>query len=75
MTTITLPADVEGPLCEAASKRGTSPELLAIESLRILFPVEACESTPNTAAPHSLFEFLAGHIGVISMLRDPHTER
>ncbi len=37
MTTITLPADIEGPLAEEARRRGTTPERLALDALRLRF--------------------------------------
>lgn len=36
MTTITLPPDLEQSLAEEADKRGTTPELLALDSSRQL---------------------------------------
>ena len=66
MTTITLPPDVEGPLSEAASNQGTSPELLAIDSLRKLFVAGSPGCAPAADTARSLCEFLSGHIGVIS---------
>jgi hypothetical protein len=37
MITISLPSDIEGPLTAEAQRQGTTPELLALESLRKLF--------------------------------------
>jgi hypothetical protein len=63
MTTITIPPDLEQRLTDEASRRGTTPELLALEGLRRLFPSAVVE--PPTGAGETLFDFLAGHIGVI----------
>ena len=59
MTTITLPPDIEAPLVEEARRQGTTPEQLAIDSLRKLFFSEP-------SMEESLFDFLAGYIGTLS---------
>ena len=61
MTTITLPPDIEGPLAEQARQRGTTPERLALDSLRMLFVPDAVQADEGT-----LFDFLSGYIGTIS---------
>ena len=63
MTTITLPPDLEGRLAEEARKCGTTPELLALESLRRLFAAAPAEGAP---AGGSLHDLLAGYIGAVS---------
>ncbi len=64
MTTITLPPDLEGRLADEARRRGTTPELLAVDGLRQLFaPPPANLAPPGN---NTLFDFLAGHIGVLS---------
>ena len=64
MTTITLPPDLEQVLAEEANKRGTTSELLALDSLRQLF------ASPQTKGGkeqnETLFDFLSGHIGTVS---------
>lgn len=40
MTVITLPAEIETPLIEAAHRQGVTPERLAVDSLRKLFPAD-----------------------------------
>lgn len=63
MTTITLTPDIEGPLAEEARRQGTTPELLALDSLRKLFaPTMA---TDKTAGGETLFDFLSGYIGTV----------
>jgi hypothetical protein len=64
MTTITLPPDIEGPLSEEARRQGTTPELLALDSLRKLFaPTTA---TGKAAGGETLFDSLSGYIGTVS---------
>ena len=70
MTTITLPPDLEGRLAEEAARRGTTPELLALDGLRRLFAPR-----PEEAAPaDTLFEFLAGHLGTVAGTAEPLSE-
>jgi hypothetical protein len=38
MSTITIPADLEVRIAEEAKRRGTTPELVAVDGLRQLFP-------------------------------------
>jgi hypothetical protein len=64
MTTITLPPDLESRLTDAARRRGTTPELLALDGLRQLF---APPPTANGAEGHgTLFDFLDGYIGTVA---------
>jgi hypothetical protein len=63
MTTITLPPEVEGPLAEEARRRGTTPELLAIDYLRERFAPSSPDVEAGTNA--TLYDFLSGYIGVI----------
>ena len=64
MITISLPSDLEGALLEAAQRQGTTPELLVLDSLRILFlPAPAPKETTHRDA--TLADFLAGYIGVV----------
>ena len=64
MTTITLPPDLEGRLADEARRRGTTPELLALDGLRRLFPPPGAD---NGAEGHgTLFDFLAGYIGTVA---------
>lgn len=64
MTTITLPPEVEGPLAEEARKKGTTPELLAVDCLRKLFVPPPTEGKP--AEKETLFDFLSGYTGTVS---------
>lgn len=72
MTTITLPPEVEGPLAEEARRRGTTPELLAIDYLRErLVPSATVEESGCDA---TLFDFLAGYIGMIDGTTEAQSE-
>jgi hypothetical protein len=64
MITILLPPDIEGPLITEARKRGTTPESLALDSLRKLFasPPVFDESSENAT---TLLDFLDGYIGTV----------
>lgn len=72
MTTITLPPEIEGPLVEEAQRRGTTPESLALESLRRLF-VPADTSGDRPGGP-TLFEFLGSQIGTIDGTNEAFSE-
>ncbi len=64
MTTIILPPEVEGPLAQEARKRGTTPELLAVDCLRQLFTSPPTAGTPDEH--ETLFDFLSGYLGTVS---------
>jgi hypothetical protein len=64
MITISLPPDLEGPLTAAAQRRGTTPELLALDSLRKLFASPPVSDEPPGDAT-TLLDFLDGYIGTI----------
>jgi hypothetical protein len=64
MTTIILPPEVEGPLVEEARKKGTTPELLAVDCLRKLFP--SSPEVRKSEEGESLFDFLSGYVGTVS---------
>jgi hypothetical protein len=61
---ITLPPDIERVLTAEASKRGTTPELLALDTLRERFLAEPGPAAA-VAGDGTLAEFLAAHIGVL----------
>jgi hypothetical protein len=63
MTTITLPPEIEAPLADAARKKGTTPQLLAVETLRQRFPPSETPVGPDES--QTLYDFLAGDIGVV----------
>ena len=64
MTSITLPPDLEAPLAEEARRLGTTPELLALDSLRQQFAPKTGSGQPATAG--NLFDFLSGYVGRVS---------
>jgi len=74
MTTITLPAEIEGPLVEEARRRGTTPERLALDALRLMF-TRAVASPAETRPESNLLDFLAGYIGVVEGSTEPLSER
>ena len=64
MTTTTLPSEIESPLVEEARRRGTTPELLAIDTLRPRFA--ATVASPSEKPSESdLVDFLAGYVGLV----------
>jgi hypothetical protein len=64
MVIISLPSDIEGPLTAEAQRRGTTPELLALDSLRKLFASLPVLGEPPDDAT-TLFDFLDGYIGTV----------
>ncbi len=64
MTTIILPPDLEQVLTAEADKRGTTSELLALDSLRQLFA--PLQTTGGKKEDKTLFDFLSGYIGTVS---------
>jgi len=72
MTTITLPPEIEAPLSEAARQQGITTELLAVESLRQMFPPASPAIESENAK--SLYDFLADHVGVIQGSGDAFSE-
>ena len=68
MTTIILPPDLETALVQSASRAGTTPEALAIDTLRRSFP-----TPPDVAQDDggSLFDFLGDFIGAVSGSSEP----
>ena len=69
--TITLPPDIEAPLAEEADRKGTTPERLAVDSLRMLFAPPA-EELPS--GDETLFDFLAGYVGTVDGSTEPLSE-
>ncbi len=62
---ITLTPDIEKALKEYARKQGTTPAALAIHALQERF-VSSSETESIAAEQGSLFDYLAGYIGVLS---------
>lgn len=70
MTTITLTPEIEEPLAEEARRQGTTPELLALDSLRARFvPLSTLASEGDT-----LFDFLQGYVGTVEGTSEPLSE-
>ena len=63
--TITLTPDIESALVEQAKEHGTTPEQLALESLRERFVTPSEQSAPTDGA-ETLYDRLKDHIGVIN---------
>ena len=61
---ITLTPDIEQALVEQARQQGTTPEHLALESLRQQF-VRPTRGEPATAPHGTLADFLADSIGIL----------
>ena len=61
---ITLPPDIEQVLVEHARKQGTTPELLALDSLRERF-IPSSSSDSSAESEGTLADFLGKHIGVL----------
>ena len=64
MMTISLPPDIEDALAEEAQRLGTTPELLALHSLRKLF-VSAPDMDSSPSKEMTLYDFLADYIGTV----------
>jgi hypothetical protein len=64
MTTITLPPDLENRLADEARRRGTTPELLAVDSLRMIFVPQSANG--GATGGDNLWSFLSAYIGTIS---------
>ena len=65
---ITVPPDIERCLTARADQLGTTPELLALDSLREKFPPsegEGVEGAPEGREPQNLADFLRGYVGVL----------
>ncbi len=69
--TITIPAELEARIDEEARQRGTTPELLAVDTLRQAFvPVQ-----PDVPAKgETLFDSLGDFIGAVEGSGEPLSE-
>jgi hypothetical protein len=64
--TITLPPEIEGPLAEQARLHGTTPEALAVESLRRLFNGAPASVSVPPPEGESMYDHLKDYIGIVS---------
>jgi hypothetical protein len=71
MTTINIPTELELGLSEAARRQGTTPEVLAIETLRRIY---APASTHEDGNGKSLADFLEGYVGTVAGVAEPLSE-
>ncbi len=62
---ITLTPEIEQALRDEAERQGTTPEQLALESLRRHF-VQPEQGQPAAETPGTLADLLSGFIGVLS---------
>jgi len=62
---ITLTPEIESELTQQARQKGTTPEKLALETLRERFASKSVPKTPSKNQK-TLADFLAGYIGVLS---------
>jgi hypothetical protein len=69
---IRLTADIEGALSREAQRQGVTPEQLALDSLGRLFG--APESLEAAKEQERLYDFLAGHVGVIDGASEAFSE-
>ncbi len=64
---ITLTPDIEQALADQAHKLGTTPEQLALDSLRERFASEsACDAQSEAEKKRMLAEFLRDYVGVLN---------
>jgi hypothetical protein len=71
MMTLTIPADLEGVLAQAAQQRGMAVERLALETLRERFALESAAPTGGA----TLFDLLADGIGAVDGSPEAWSER
>jgi hypothetical protein len=62
---ITLPPDIESALTKQAQKKGKTPEMLALDTLRKRF-VSSLKTKALVEEQGTLADYLADHIGVLS---------
>lgn len=73
MMTISLPPEVEAMLAEEARRRGTTPELLAVDCLRSRLGSRSAAEAGDAGA--SLLDFLSGYVGTVSGTAEALSER
>jgi len=68
--TITIPPALAVPLTEEAQRRGTTPELLALEGVRRVLPSPPASPTSS----RSLLDFLSGYVGTVAGSSEPFSQ-
>ena len=71
MMTLTIPADLEGVLAQAAQHAGVAVERLALEALRERFAPQTRPSSDEA----TLFDFLGEGIGAVAGSTEAWSER
>jgi len=71
MITLTIPADLEGVLAQAAQHYGVAVERLALDALRERFAPETC-SAPGNA---TLLDWLGDGVGAVAGSSEAWSER
>jgi hypothetical protein len=69
MTTITLPRDLEERLIDEAKRRGTTPDALAVATLRQSFA--ATPADQSQAKSPSLLDYLGDFVGAVDGSSEP----
>ena len=72
MTTITLPPEIEASLSDAARQQGTTPEALAVETLRKSFAPKQNGIPPKPG--ETLYDFIKDYIGAVEGSGEPLSE-
>lgn len=70
MLSITIPDELAGPLADEAGRRGTTPELLALEGVRRILP----PPDPPASSGRTLLDFLEGYIGTVAGSTEPFSQ-
>ncbi|OFV90235.1 MAG: hypothetical protein A3J75_01915 [Acidobacteria bacterium RBG_16_68_9] len=62
---ITVPPDIERAITTRADELGTTPEVLALDSLRERFSPDADDESSEESKGKTLADFLEGYVGVL----------
>lgn len=72
MTNLAIPPEIEGPLVKEARRLGTTPEQLALETLRREF---VSTTSVEGQTESTLHDFLDGYVGTVNGSSDAFSER
>ena len=76
MTTITLTPELETALSQRAKTQGTTPELLALDSLRQSFIMpEIIDAGPEEDTGETLYDFLKDYVGTVAGSTEAFSEK